>query len=500
MLNRIRMLIQARAAISSVAATLTSRLLRLGVALVFASTAVFFSGECLMAQTKKKPAAAPRKRDADSDEESAPPASAKKSRKKKEQDKNSVEGVADYASTHFVLHTDLADEAAEELLDRLETMLNLISKYWGRPPSGIIEMFVVKDLSKWPRGAFPADGLASIRGGAGVTISRKITQGDAFVAKSTVYAVADRGTPQHEAVHAYCGQTFGRTGPVWYSEGMAEMGQYWRKDDASVSAEPYVIGYLRQSEPKSLNEIVNGEEWSGDSWENYAWRWALCHLLANNTNYASRFRPLGLGLLMNQDVSFEQTYGDMAKEISFEYRQFLKHLEPGHRVDLCSWDWKAKFKLVKSANISTAKVEAGRGWQASRLILIKGEEYEYSASGTWSMSKNTPAVDADGEADGTGKLVGAVLTDANGDYALGEPFELGKFGSFAAPEDGNLYLRCQDGWAELADNRGSLTVKLKLKDKGAPLAPPKSEDDKKKPNEKKPGEKKEPDEKKEAAE
>src|SRR5690606_30887307 len=171
--------------------------------------------------------------------------------------------------------------------------------------------------------------------GGGVTASTVLTRGNSFLAKATVYAGARRGTPQHEAVHAYCSQSFGTTGPVWYSEGMAEMGCYWRENDPAVNCDEVIVRYIRGSEPKSLNEIVNGNETTGDSWQNYAWRWALCHLLANNKNYADRFRPLGLGLLTKQDVSFEQTYGAMAQEIAFEYRFFLQHLERGYRVDLC---------------------------------------------------------------------------------------------------------------------------------------------------------------------
>ena len=68
-----------------------------------------------------------------------------------------------------------------------------------------------------------------------------------------MYAVADRGTPQHEAVHAYCGQNFGRTGPVWYSEGMAEMGQYWRVGESRVHCHPQAVKFLRRSKPKTLN-------------------------------------------------------------------------------------------------------------------------------------------------------------------------------------------------------------------------------------------------------
>ena len=310
---------------------------------------------CFSQTTKKKPNTSARTKKDPADSEARPARASKGKRV------SIPEGVGTYTSRNFILHTDLPKEDADDLLERLETMLVLISKYWGRPSSGTIEMFVVKEMRNWPTGSLDPEAAPYVEEGGGLTITNVLSQGNAFRAKAMVYAAADRGTPQHEAVHAYCGQAFGRTGPVWYSEGMAEMGQYWRADDASVNAHDIVIRYLRSTEIKSLNEIVNGKEWTGDSWQNYAWRWALCHLLANNPNYASRFRPLGLGLLTKQDVSFEQTYGDMAKEISFEYREFVKHLAPGLRVDLCAFDWKAKFKPVKTSTITTVKVDADRG-------------------------------------------------------------------------------------------------------------------------------------------
>src|SRR5699024_8109807 len=61
--------------------------------------------------------------------------------------------IADYQSQHFVVHTDLSSHDAHELLERLETMLALISQYWGRPSAGVIECYVVKDLDKWPAGS-----------------------------------------------------------------------------------------------------------------------------------------------------------------------------------------------------------------------------------------------------------------------------------------------------------------------------------------------------------
>lgn len=378
-----------------------------------------------------------------------------------------------YRSKNFMVRTDLAPEEAKKLLERLETMLALISKYWGQPNRKIIECYVVEDLENWEISKFPPEGLAALRAGAGVTLSLTVVKGNVSNTKSVVYAVADRGTPQHEAVHAYCFQTFGRSGPTWYSEGMAEMGQYWRKDDSSVNCHRMIAEYLRRSEPKSFNAIINGDQFSGDSWQNYAWRWALCHLLANNPNYAPRFRPLGLALLARpRGASFSRTYGAMEKEIIFEYLEFLKHLERGYRVDLCSWDWKAKFRSLRGARALTAEVEAGRGWQPTQLLVKPDREYEYSAGGRWQLEPEGEPLSADGDDEGRGRLMGVLLFDRGERYELGEPFELGTYGSFAPEEEGQLWVRCRDEWTELADNEGTLELKIKLRGNGIPLPKP----------------------------
>lgn len=376
-------------------------------------------------------------------------------------------------SHSFVMHTDLGDKDAGELLERLETMLALISKYWGRPNRQTIEMYVVKDLKNWNTTSLDPNGLASIRSGGGLTRHSKVSQGNQFFARSIVYAIADRGTPQHEAVHAYCFQTFGETGPVWYSEGMAEMGQYWKDKDASVNCPRYVVRYIHSVEPKSLNEIVNApRETTGDSWRNYAWRWALCHLLATNPNYSQRFRPLGTGILTGQKTSFERVYGSMSKEISFEYQFFLKHLDVGYRADLCAWDWKSKYRVARSTGTPiSASVSAHGGWQPSRCIVKEGQEYDYIATDQWQFEQKSPLVDADGASDGRGKLVGAVFDDDT--YELSEPFDLGSFGTWTAPSDGRLVLRCQQPWTEIDDeDAGKLSFRIKVAGAGKPFEKP----------------------------
>src|SRR5438876_1685322 len=61
-----------------------------------------------------------------------------------------VSGPRDVRSKNFLVHTDLADDDAADLINRLETMLKLISTYWGRPNPQPIECYVVKDLEMWP--------------------------------------------------------------------------------------------------------------------------------------------------------------------------------------------------------------------------------------------------------------------------------------------------------------------------------------------------------------
>lgn len=417
---------------------------------------------------------------------------AQNSRAKKGAQKDEA-AIRHYKSRNFVVHTDLSKEEGKKLLERLETMLALVSKYFGRPNRKPIECYVVKDADKWPAGTIDPEGLASILSGGGVTKSQGFTLGARANVKAIVYAGADRGTPQHEAVHAYCAQTFGRTGPTWYSEGMAEVGKYFREEDKSVEIHPGVLRYLQTSEPKTLDEIVNSNEVTGDSWQNYAWRWALCHMLGNNPNYAKRFRPLGLSLLTDRKrLTFNNTYGPMAKEITFEYEFFLDHIEQGFRVDLCAWDWKTRFRKPRRSRSRRAKIDAGKGWQASGVLVEKDAEYEVEADGTWELAKALPedeeneadagedeertrtrrrssrrgssrepereteAVDADGKPDGRGRLMGVIFSD----YELSEPFELGAECTFKAPQDGQLFLRCREKWGQIAHNEGTITVRI----------------------------------------
>lgn len=364
------------------------------------------------------------------------------------------------SSRNFRIVTDLTPEESKELLQRLETMLVSVSGYWGRRLPKPIDMYVARDLSTWPRevtNQMDPAGIQSIRTGGGLTLTQTMQMGARKVdSRAVVYAVADRGTPQHEAVHAYCGLAFGATGPVWYAEGMAEVGQYWQKDDpAAVHCRPEVIRYLKNSTPKPLEEAVSPNQVTGDSWQNYAWRWALCHQLGFNPNYSKRFKPLGLALLAEQNVSFADVYGTQAQEIEFEYHLFVKNLEVGYRADLCRWDWKSKLRAINKRTGSLCTIDARRGWQAQPYSVEVRTTYKVMCDGEWSVDEDTKC-SADGADDGRGRLVATIFDEGE----LVDEIELGVDSTFVAPIDGQLVLRCRDNWGEIADNKGKVKVRV----------------------------------------
>ncbi|MFM8702937.1 MAG: hypothetical protein ACKOHG_03565 [Planctomycetia bacterium] len=369
-------------------------------------------------------------------------------------------------SPHFAFLTDVSDREARIILDKLERMTGLLERYFGRRPAGVVEGFIVRDLGAFPPDALPEPaGVAKIREGAGVCFNVSL----GGQRKATLSSCVDHGVIQHECTHGFCHMTFGSPGPTWLAEGVAELGNYWRDGDEAVAVEPVVLAYLRQARPKrSLEEIVIPGRAPAGTWQDYAWRWALCHLLAHNPNYADRFKPLAIALMEGRpDVSFESVYGATAREVAFEYDQFLAHVGNGYRADLTAWPWKAKFRRLPSGGGLKATVGAAAGWQASGLRVERGGSYEVATDGEWRTARAAAARTADGDSDGHGRLIGAVLQggekdgDPAGPLALGEVIPLGRARTFVAPVDGRLFLRCADDWTQLSDHDGEITVTLR---------------------------------------
>jgi hypothetical protein len=81
----------------------------------------------------------------------------------------------------------------------------------------------------------------------------------------------------------------------------------------------------------------------------------------------------------------------------------------------------------------------------------------YQTDGAWSTMGDGALIGADGNPWGRGRLMAVIL---NG-YELGQPFALGAGGVFESPSGGDLYVRCDDCWSQLHDNRGQIRLRLR---------------------------------------
>jgi hypothetical protein len=410
----------------------------------------------------------------------------------KQEAKHDTAGVIrEYKSSRLRVWTDLPATEAEAIYKRLEQTLQFAARYWGKEPKGQIECYVVHDLAAWTDAQLPHRlARVIIDGVGGATIPRMVGTGKQSRNLPVVFASSKPGVAEHEVIHAYCIHTFGSSGPEWYKEGMAEMVvnrstrdtgilctaeqiQTLRATDQTALATVLAIGNTGKRISSSLRLLMDdpatqGQHVSPAAWtdidagnvamarDEYLHSWAFCYMMLHNPNYSKRFRGLGYAFVAEQRDVFDEFFAPARDRIEFEHQLFLKHASIGYRVDLCAWDWSHRFTTLEIGQTHKTCVSAGRGFQASGLTVTSGRRYRYEADGSWSLSVNGQQIDANGDQEGSGRLLGIILND----LTLSEPFPLGTNGTLKSPASGKLYLRCADAWNEIADNVGQISISI----------------------------------------
>jgi hypothetical protein len=242
--------------------------------------------------------------------------------------------IRDISSQHVQLHTDLSLSESHKLLDQLEATLALASDLFGESLKQPIECYAILDCDHWPAATFSPEVRAKIMRHAGVTITDVTRREETIVsARATVYAFAGNGTPQHEIMHAYLGQRFGVTGPVWFAEGIAEVGQYDTDAKAGVTCSERICKYLHELSALSADDVTHAKAESGDSWQAYAERWALCHLLLRHPAYQDKFREYARSVARGTEGPLEKVFAAEWKGIESDFAKFCHEVKPGYHAE-----------------------------------------------------------------------------------------------------------------------------------------------------------------------
>mgnify|MGYP001177102473 CR=1 FL=1 len=401
-----------------------------------------------------------------------------------------------YRSAHFRLHTDLSEPDARSMLVDMESTLDKVATYWRQPVSGIIDAYIIDDLANWSsRDHLNPMTQLMLQHIGGVTIPIPTPKKrEPFRQRALMYAISRPDVVRHEVVHAYCCQTFGYSGPDWYKEGMADTICMLPDKQGSVRCPQEVLDSLQSENVPSVNDIIHGPSFTDPLFEtikraaslvdgneqsvvaalpsawgsaedemlrkakqSYAHSWALCHFLLLNKNYNKRFRQLGHSFLQNAKLTFDQVFSNDRDQLEFEFQLFLQNIAQGYQVGLCRWQWDKPFIVLEPGNHIAILIQAAAGYQPTGCTVEQGGTYSFHTEGTWQISPQGKQLNADGNHHGDGQLAGVILSD----YRVTENLLLGQSSHFISKGPGQLHVRCQDRWSEIADNAGFVRLTIK---------------------------------------
>lgn len=293
----------------------------------------------------------------------------------------------------------------------------------------------------------------------------------------------------HEATHCYMTFLPDSMGPVWYMEGMAEyFGSHKldRENRATFRVMPTTKREFARFDriTKIRDDVAQGKrltiasifafqpaEFRSEHY--YAWSWALAIFLDQTPRYRERFQKLAR--LMPRS-SFPQTFNELyesdQRELATEWALFATNLMYGYDPIRAAIDFQPGTVLMPQR---TVQVEADRGWQSSGVLVEKGQTYQISATGQFTLANDPkPWVsEPQGisfryfEGRPIGMLLGCLRTEersADGDEeSMLHVFSIGRTHEFQAPLTGTLYLRLNDAWNSLNDNSGNASVSIRAR-------------------------------------
>jgi hypothetical protein len=400
-------------------------------------------------------------------------------------------GIRKLVGSHVTIYTDLPDS---EALDELPEIFDRAVPQWElyfrvpavRTASWHVSAHVMESKERFREaGLLPVE-LPEFPHG--------YQQGDAFWMMKQPSDYYLRHMFLHEGTHAFMTNLMGGAGPPWYMEGIAELlaTHQWKDNTLTLKWMPpsreevpywgrvkIIQDQFAAGEGLMLNEVFRLEAERFRQVDAYAWAWAAAAFLDGHPAYQTRFRALRQNVADGSKsftLGFESELQHQLRQVDEEWQLFVLHADYGYDFTRAAVKYRAGSPIP--AEGAEVEIAADRGWQSTGWRVEGGATYLLEAEGKFVLGR-VPREWSSGP-DGVtlhyyqgqplGRLMGNVRLDQArpGIANLGRPVPLGNRRLVQPEDSGTLYLRINESPAGLADNEG--TVKIRIRKEAAAAA------------------------------
>lgn len=293
----------------------------------------------------------------------------------------------------------------------------------------------------------------------------------------------------HEGTHWFMNRKYGRSGPPWIMEGMAELLGTHRWEDGELQLGiipqtktdvPYwgrislIQDQLTEGIAPSLESILRYGPTAHRQVEAYAWSWAAVVFLKNHPHTSKAFEAL-LARPMRGDSEMNRwLFGTLKTrwpKLRQDWSAFLSDLEYGYDPSRGIFQMSDESAWLKPGE-SSLTVQADRTWQGTGWVVKEGQRIKVNASGMYSVGDypapwETTAAGVTLEyyrSQPLGKLLVALGAPEAKELSFTPPLEVIAVGNgleFDASRTGELFFRINESNGGLHDNSGTVEVTIK---------------------------------------
>ncbi len=294
----------------------------------------------------------------------------------------------------------------------------------------------------------------------------------------------------HEGTHWFMNRKYGRNGPPWLMEGMAEWLGTHRWHPATQTLDMGIVPEDKRKFPfwgrismiqeqlsnqvaPSLETILRYDDSAHRHVDAYAWSWAAVLFLQNHPETRETFQELLKRPMRSDKTLTRWLYGRLRDDWPFlrqSWTAMISDLEYGFDPARSLVSVTRTPRRLGEQTV-TLELETDRGWQPSGIYVEQGDRITVAAEGSFTVGQSSGAWTcyADGvtleyhHGQPLGKLMLGVLSPMSPEPAFSQTVKtlpIGARRELAAAASGELHFRINETSGDLHDNEGRLTIRL----------------------------------------